>query len=160
MNNLKQKFEELRDKIGFNNGISDDFYGDYKGYLDSSDYICDAFTDYANQRVDIYTHDLFEWAESNYDVIEEANNEFGHVNDIIGQIRQAQFYKNHNKLYEDINDIIKKLAFNYIVENIENQQYTDEQIDDFIIDIESIDNNSRLNDIKDLCDEFLNKTQE
>ena len=110
---MKRVDEALDDaicEIETENGC--DFYEDKKDYIDSSEYICDAITEFADDKVDIYTYDLLEWLQENYDIVEDANNELGiPSSDILDQVRQGQYYKAQQDLYNDSDEIIKALIF-------------------------------------------------
>ena len=57
------KIEELKKDL---------YLGDYGEEIAnySSGYICDILTEIADNNVDIYYYDLFEWAKNNFSIIE------------------------------------------------------------------------------------------
>ena len=142
---------------GKKNNISIDFCAD-RG-ANEGQYICDAITEYADSRVDIYTADLWQWAAENYEYIDEARAEFGPSKDIIDDLRAGQFLQNEQQLYEDINGIIEDLARQYInnvLINIEAEETTVKKaIETLKNDLADIDDNDRLNAIADACDAFI-----
>ena len=142
---------------GKKNDISIDFCADRDA--SESDYICDAITEYADSRIDIYTADLWEWAAKNYEYIDEARAEFGPAKDILDDLRAGQYFQNEQQLYEDINGIKKDLARQYI-----NNILTDTEADEITVkkaietlkdDLANIDNNDRLDAIADACNAFI-----
>ena len=143
---------------GKKNDISIDFCADRDA--SESDYICDAITEYADSRVDVYTADLWKWAAENYEYIDEARAEFGAAKDIIGDLQAGQFLQNEQKLYEDIDGIKEDLARQYInnvLINVEAEETTvKEAIETLKDDLANIDNNDRLDAIADACDGFIN----
>ena len=166
-NELIEKLKkEIENKKPYLQDISCDLVGDYQNYLDSSSYICDIISEYADQRVDIYTSDLLEWAKDNYTYIENAIDEFGTPtengkSDFARMIMQGQYLKNYEDLSNDLNDIIKILAYTYILEQ-ENEIDNEKEFDflDLEIDIEELDHNNQLEDIKYYCDKFINNDDE
>lgn len=155
---LKEYFTEQLEAISFYNEISRDFYGDYENYIDSSNYICDAITEYASESVDIYYNDLFEWAKGNYSYIDKALAELGCFENSFALLTDSQYLQNYEELYNDIQQIIKKLAYYNILqklEDIDTIERTAEQIENFEIAIEDIDDNDSICEINDAIVEFL-----
>lgn len=142
---------------GKKNDISVDFCAD-RGASESA-YICDAITEYADSRVDIYTEDLWKWAAEKYEYIDEARAEFGASKEILDDLRAGQFLQNERALYEDIDGIKEDLARQYI-NNVLTVTEADETtlkeaIETLKDDLANIDNNDRLNAIADACDSFI-----
>lgn len=157
--NNGQILEEVNKALdeGKKNDISVDFCAD-RGASESA-YICDAFSEYADSRVDIYTADLWKWAAENYEYIDEARAEFGAGADILDDLRAGQFLQNERALYEDIDGIKEDLARQYInnvLINIEAEETTvKEAIETLKDDLANIDNNDRLDAIADACNIFI-----
>lgn len=161
-NYLEDKKEDLKSKI---NDISLDFINDNN--IKNSCYICDAFTEYADNSVDICNNDLLEWAKYNYNLVEEGIDELGVVTDSNGRadfmrtIMQAQFLENENLLNQDFEEIIKILAINYLLENLKDIKTDLEKVKDVVENLEiEINNNDRLNDILDYLNEQLFNIEE
>lgn len=158
MENLRKVIEEYRDNINI------DVTADYESYADynSSDYICDSLTECADGSVDIYNYDLFEWCKHNWEFVEEAIEEYGDVArddrrpNFIRTIQQGQFYCYEKELYDNLDDIIKKVACNCLIDLLENTQTqkTEEDFNEFIESL-NIDHNDRWDDVLDACKEFL-----
>lgn len=105
---LENKGQDLRAEM---NDLSVDFVNDYED--NESDYISDCYADYADQNVDIYCSDLFEWAKKNYSYIEDYVKEFGIDSknfDFIKIIQGGQWYHNLEQLNED-DENIKQLLY-------------------------------------------------
>ena len=149
------KIRELMDeKIANMSDTSKDFCNDYKAT--DSDYICDAFGDFADGCVDIYYSDRAKWFANNWNLVDEANAELGQSGDVMQDISQAQFLQAERALYNDIEEIILVLAYKHLLDN-EIEEITEEQIE-IIEDItREIDNNSRLNDIVDYLEGLKNE---
>ena len=117
------------------NDISADFCGDYENYIESSDqYFCDAFNDYADNRVSVYYSDQKEFYFNNEDQCLEALDEFGYTGETLSALLKdcggldeliakagaiGEYADNNNKLYEDEENIKRYLLLAYIVENWE-----------------------------------------
>ncbi|HZK32865.1 MAG TPA: hypothetical protein VFC60_00035 [Tissierellaceae bacterium] len=126
-------------------------------YYSDSDYICDIIAELADSNIDLYTSDLLEWLKDNYNVVEDANKEFGAPNDIIKQCQQGQFYQYNNEIYENLSDYIQLYAFDYILNNLKIEEITKKQQEEIEEELTYIDNNNILNDITDLIYNILNK---
>ena len=134
-------------------------YGDRLENYDGSDYIGDAITEVADESVDIYYSDLFEWAKKNYDYINEANEEFGipRDGDIIKQIQQGQFYAIEQEIYEDLQDCIKNYAYKYIL-NKDGLNTLEVSEDKFLClerELEKMDHNNTFDDIIEVVNDIL-----
>lgn len=157
--NNEQILEEVNKALdeGKQNDISVGFCADRSA--SDSDYIGDAFAEYADSRVDIYTADLWKWAADNYEYIDEARAEFGAGADILDDLRAGQFLQNERALYEDIDGIKEDLTRQYInnVLTVAKAEETTvkEAIETLKDDLAQIDNNDRLAAIADACDAFI-----
>ena len=142
---------------GKKNDISVDFCAD-RGASEGQ-YICDAITEYADSRVDIYTADLWKWAAANYEYIDEARAEFGASKEILDDLRAGQFLQNEQQLYGDFDGIKEDLARQYInnvLINVEAEETTvKEAIETLKDDLAIIDNDDRLDAIADACNAFI-----
>ena len=166
----KLKDLEFNERGNLMNEISENFIDEYKHYLDSSSYICDLIGEFSDNNVDIYTSDLFDWAKYNMDYIEESVQEFGIDEknfDFLGIIKQGQYLYNNQCLYDDLNSIIKILSFNCMIEKL--QDYEKHEIDEieinfdldeFIENVEQIDNNNYFNDIVELVEQTIEKNND
>lgn len=140
------------------NDTATDFCDDYSA--SDNDYICDAFSDYADSRIDIYTADLWRWAADNYEYINDWRNECGAGKDILDDIRGGQFLQNEQNLYDDFDEIKETLAREYI-ENVILEDLTTTPdalavaLDDLANALDGIDNNDRLDSIAEACNDFL-----
>ena len=95
-----ERINELEKILSFTHGHQITDYSD--------GYICDVFSYIADSNVDIYVSDLFDWGKSNFEYINQANQEFGNPNDIIKQIQQGQYMCFEEELYNNQDDILKK----------------------------------------------------
>lgn len=114
MEKIKEFLDEQKKEVArYLCDISADFVGDYKNGNAGGD-IDDAFRDYADDAVDIYYSDLFEWAKNNFEYVDRARDELGASGDIIGDLQAGQFLQKFNTLNNDRQDIIKYLTFDLL----------------------------------------------
>lgn len=155
MENKKIKIEDLKKDL---------FIGDFGDCIVDYDngYICDIISKIADNKVDIYYSDLFEWAKANISYIEEALNEFGtpenngHI-DFIRIIQQGQFYAYLQDFYDNLEDIIKFFVFDYIEKQLNFAEITKEQLEDIENEIDFEDNNEQLENIIDKINKIFEK---
>lgn len=119
----------------------------FEDYKKSSSYICDAISERADSRIDIYTRDLLDWAGNHICEIDEAAEELGKPESFLGYIQQAQFIVLERELYEDLENgilwAVYKTAEEYTKEINEDQETALDELAD------SIDHNNRFEDISE-----------
>ena len=134
-------------------------YGDRLENYDGSDYIGDSISEVADESVDIYYPDLFDWAKENYDYIYEANEEFGipEGGDIIKQIQQGQFYAIEQEIYEDLQDCIKNYAYKYILnkDGLNTLEIPEDKFLRLECELEKLDHNNTFDDIIETVNDIL-----
>lgn len=145
MKNLK--IEELKKEL--NLGELGEYFADY-----DSGYICDIITEIADNHINIYTSDLFDWAKNYFNYIEEANTELGTPKDILQQIQQGQFYYYEQNIYNNLEDIMLNYMYNYIENVLNIKEITEEQYDD-LLDFDFNNNNEMLENLIDHINEVL-----
>ena len=141
MINLREKMEELKSSM---NAISRDFVYDYD--LDNSDYICDAFMECANSKVDFYYSSILDWARDNISQVNRGIEEFGSSGDIFKDLQASQYLCNSEDLYEDYSNIILYLICEYLV-SLDIEELNDEEWEE--IETEDFDHNDRFSDVLD-----------
>lgn len=119
----------------------------FSDYADSSSYICDGITEKADSLIDIYNYDLIEWAKSHICEIDEAADELGKPNSFIGYIQQGQFVYYERLMYNELEDGILWACYEAAKEYAE--EITEEQNKEIEELAESLDNNSRFDEITD-----------
>lgn len=141
------KIEELKKDL-----FLGDFGDQFEAY--NSGYIGDIITEIADSNVDIYNNDLLNWLKENYDIVEEANQMMGTPAGIITQCQQGQYYQYEQDLYNNLVDIITNRIYQYIEEELNIHELTDEQINE-ISYLNLDDNNKRLEDLFEEVKEIL-----
>ena len=141
MINTKNKYEELRNEADDNTIEALYMLNDYSG----SSYICDAISERADNNVDVYNYDLIEWAKSHIAEIDEAAEELGKPDSFIGYIQQGQFLYYEHLMYDELDNGILWACYEAAKEYTE--EITEEQNKEIEELAESLDNNSRFEDI-------------
>lgn len=153
---LEERKEEIKKEI---NDISIDFASDYD--LNSSSYLCDLFTEYADSQVDIYYKDLIEWLFDGVDYVERYVEEFGideknfNFWDIV---RGGQFLDFQERLFADDKEIIELMAINYLLNNEEEiereleESELEEMIDEIVDDLQRYE---RIDDGVDIINKYI-----
>ena len=119
----------------------------FSDYADSSSYICDGINEKSDGLIDIYNYDLIEWAKGHICEIDEAADELGKPDSFIGYIQQGQFLYYERLMYNELEDGILWACYDAAKEYAE--EITDEQNEQIKELAESLDNNSRFNEITD-----------
>ena len=134
-----------------------ELYIDIDSFVDYSDndYICDIISDLADSQIDIYNDDLLEWLKDNYNIIEDANDELGTPSDILVQCKQGQFYQYNNEMHENLENYIMFYIYDYMLNTLKIEEIEEEKYEEIEEELANIDNNNRLNDIKDLINNIL-----
>jgi hypothetical protein len=119
----------------------------FSDYADSSTYICDGISEKADGLIDIYNYDLIEWAKGHICEIDEAVDELGKPDSFIGYIQQGQFLYYERLMYNELEDGILWACYDSAKEYAE--EITEEQNEQIKDLAESLDNNSRFDEITD-----------
>lgn len=150
------------------NGYSQDFITDHDA--DSSQYICDAISEFADSNTSIYYSSILEFIKHNPDAVNDAINEFGWDGcgrDIYKAGQLAEFSSIQHEIYGDLEDIIKYIALDFIDSTDEANDEAEKLwanlgentrcdiLGEFMDGLEMIDNNSRFDDITNLYNDFV-----
>lgn len=154
---LEEKKEEIKRSI---NDISIDFASDYD--LNSSSYLCDLFTDYADSQVSIYYSDLLKWLSGDGDEfveryvaefgIDEKNFQFWDI------VRGGQFLDLQERLFADDKEIIELMAINYLLNNEEEieREIEESEIEEMIDEIvDTLQRYERIDDGVDIINKYI-----
>lgn len=127
--NEKQKTilqNEYNNILNTLNDISIDFINDRK--LNDIKYLCDAFSEYADQNISVYSSDQKEFYNNNVEICENAlQDQYINLNDYLKNNSISDlmsragvagwFDKNYSELSQDENDIKTALLIKYLIEN-------------------------------------------
>lgn len=146
------KIKDLKNELNLG-----DYGEDITNY--SSGYVGDIITEIADNNVDIYNNDLMEWAKGNTSYIEDAMREFGTPEDSNGHpdfmrlIMQGQYYMYEQDLYNNLEDILKYWAYDYIENKYNLTELTEEQNDE--IEFLNYNNIDRLEEIEGMIEDIF-----
>ena len=136
-----------------------DRFCDYSGHQ----YICDVITEIADSEIDIYIYNLFEWAKTNYEWVEEAIAQ-GLCStsnpDIIKMLQAGQYEQNTCDLYTHLDAIMLNYCLNYIKYYLEKDTITDDQFEELQNQCTDVDNNDTLDVFEDFCTELFESKEE
>lgn len=143
-----------------------DFINEY-GASDSG-YIFDLITKFADSNTSLYTDDIKNFIVNNFDAVTNAINEFGWAGcgkDIYKAGQTAEFLTIEQDIYNNLTDIVKHLAVEYINNVYSGLEVADsEQLSELLSELESnleaVDNNDYIDIISDYCNEFIEKAKE
>lgn len=135
-----------------------EYFVDYSGHH----YICDVISEIADNNVDIYTYDLFEWAKRNYEWVEEAIAQ-GLCDtsnpDIPRMLIAGQYEQNTHDLYEHLDASILNYCLNYIAYDLKQEFISDEQFEKLQDKCTDVDNNDTLEMFEEFCTELLEREE-
>lgn len=140
------KIEDLKNELNLG-----DYGEDITNY--SSGYVSDIITEIADNNVDIYNNDLMEWAKGNTYYIDRAVDELGRPDTIEDEIRQGQYIAYQEDLYNNLEDILKYWAYDYIENKYNITELTEEQNDE--INFYNYTNVDRLEEIKGMIEDIF-----
>ena len=143
-----------------------DFINEY-GASDSG-YICDLTTEFADSNTSIYYSEIKNFIINNFEAVENAINEFGWGgcgSDLYKAGQMAEFLTIERAIYDELADIVKHLAIEYITNVYDNIEVADsEQLNELLSELESnleaVDNNDYIDIIADYCNEFIKRAKE
>ena len=149
-NNIEQ-INELYNE--HHNNLSDyarDFLGDYAD-IESSSYICDAISNFADNNTSIYYFDIKNFIANHIDEVTDAIEEFGWDgcgSDLYKAGQMAEYLTIERDIYNNLEDIVICAACKYLIDN--DISLRDEQLEQLQEELSDIDNNNRFNDILDI----------
>ncbi len=126
-------------------------------------YICDNISEIADNQVDIYYHELINWANDHFEDISDTIDEFGWDvcgRDLYKAVQIAQFREGENGMYSELSEGLENFALSYLEHDLKIVGIAEdrwEEIQDFLSDI---DNNNRLEEITDFLDEMFSDEDE
>ena len=156
--NIKELLEEIKkDGVYFDGEDIIDLVVEFAEH--SNGYICDIITDVADNNIDIYNHDLWNWAKDNESYIEEAVTEYGIDErnfDLMQLFRSGQYNYYIQAIYSNLADFIKYS----ILYNINAEEISEETLEE----IENIayqeDNNAEIEIYIDKINDLIKSEEE
>lgn len=154
--NVIELIEEIKER-NKNNKIDVSSFCDYNG----NDYLDDIINEIADNYVDIYYNDLFDWAKDNFSYINDAISEYGLSDntDIVNQIQMGQYYENNEEIYNSEDDMLSIYIYD-ILDKHNIDELTEEQ-NDIIYDlVKDMKDDNKLYDEDYIISEVMNNEEE
>jgi len=123
-----------------------------------SDTISDAMTEIADGNIDIYNQDLYNFISEEPNWVEEAISEFGWNgvgSTLVGAAQMGQLVKYERDLYDNLDDCIKNVAYNYLQSDLELDEIPDELIESIDEWATDIDSDEKIGFLNDKIDEWI-----
>ena len=125
-------------------------------------YIYDILSEIAGSNANIYDYDTYycdikEFIKKHMKELNKSIDQFGWQSDIYKQRQIKQYEFNIQQLYDNLEDIIKAYAYNYMVEELEIEEVSEEFFNNLNIELEEMNSENRCEEIKDLVNELLEK---
>jgi hypothetical protein len=147
---IKEIIEKLKEK-------SCD-YAEYLCDYDGNSYICDAFSEIADNNISTFYCDIINYLKNHVDEVNDIINEYswnGVNRDIYKATQYAQCNDIFSQLNNDLHNAIKLYALNFLQKN-NIAKITEEQYNILVEELGSIDNNSYIEEITDVTRDVFN----
>lgn len=154
--NVIELIEEIEER-NKNNKIDISSFCDYNG----NNYLDDIINEIADNYVDIYYNDLFDWAKDNFSYINDAISEYGLPDnaDIVNQIQMGQYCENTEEIYNSEDDMLSIYIYE-ILDKHNIDELTEEQ-NDIIYDlVKDMKDDNKLYDEDYIICEVMNNEEE
>lgn len=153
MLNVSKFKKDISNQLGIH-GEEFCFYGE-------DEYICDVISYIADANIDIYNYELFKWLPGNYKWVNEAifQGLCTKETDIIRIIQAGQYECYLTDLYKNLDIIMLNYCLNYIENNLELRQITQEQYNKIKTRCTNVDSNNTLSTFVDFLKELFNKEE-
>lgn len=147
----RESVKELRDNY-YENVCWDNFIEYRDGYID------DVIFQVANNSVDIYDSDLWDWARDNKEYIEEAVIEYG-INtrdfNLIELFRQGQYLCYRNIMEGNVEALIQYYAYDYIYSELNINEISTDEKQKLEEMLSELNDSSKIDEIIDIINEVL-----
>lgn len=126
-------------------------------------YICDIISEIADSNTSIYHSDIIEFISNNVEEVNGAIKELGWDGcggDLYKAGQAAEFEKNENEMYNELEEGLFNVALSHIQYTMEIEEISDEQLDEIEGLCSDTDNNDRLDDFLEKVEEIVNGEEE
>lgn len=128
-----------------------------------SGYICDIISEIADSNTSIYHSDIIEFIFNNVEEVNDVIEELGWDGcggDLYRAGQAAEFGKNENEMYDELEEGLFNVALSHIQYTMEVEEISDEQLSDIEGLCADTDNNDRLEDFLEKVEEIVNGEEE
>ena len=126
-------------------------------------YICDIITEIADSNTSIYYSDIIEFISDNVEEVNDAIEGFGWGGcggDLYKAGQMAEYRKNENEMYDELEEGLFNVALSYIQYTMEVEEISDDQLDEIELLCSDTDSNDRLEDFLEQVEEIVNGEEE
>lgn len=126
-------------------------------------YICDIIVEIADSNTSIYHSDIIEFISNNVEEVNDVIEELGWDGcggDLYRAGQAAEFGKNENEMYNELEEGLFNVALSHIQYTMEVEEISDEQLSDIEGLCADTDNNDRLEDFLEKVEEIVNGEEE
>ncbi|MDU3137297.1 MAG: hypothetical protein E6704_06890 [Anaerococcus prevotii] len=150
------KYEEIKNDYYENQDICEEL--EDRIVDGNSEYISDTISEIADSHVDIYNADLLDSLKDLYfdGYYEIVNDEIGLSGDLIKDIQMAQYLRNTDILYDNFDEIVQNAAYRMFID--EGIEIDDDLKSDIDYDLDGVDFNDRIDNIRDEITDYINDT--
>lgn len=150
------KYEELKNDYYENQDICEEL--EDRIVDGTSEYISDSISEIADSHVDIYNADLLDslkelYFEGYYDTVDD---EIGLSGDLMKDIQMAQYLRNTEVLNNNFEEIVQNAAYRMFID--EGIEIDDDLKSDIDYDLDGVDFNDRIDNIRDEITDHINDT--
>lgn len=126
-------------------------------------YICDIIFEIADSNTSIYHSDIIEFISNNVEEVNDVIEELGWNGcggDLYRAGQAAEFGKNENEMYNELEEGLFNVALSHIQYTMEIEEISDEQLSDIKGLCTDTDNNDRLEDFLEKVEEIVSGEEE
>lgn len=126
-------------------------------------YICDIIVEIADSNTSIYHSDIIEFISNNVEEVNDVIEELGWDGcggDLYRAGQAAEFGKNENEMYNELEEGLFNVALSHIQYTMEVEEISDEQLNEIDNLCYDTDNNDRLEDFLEKVEEIVNGEEE
>ena len=126
-------------------------------------YICDIISEIADSNTSVYHSDIIEFISNNVEEVNDVIEELGWDGcggDLYRAGQAAEFGKNENEMYNELEEGLFNVALSHIQYTMEVEKISDEQLDEIEALCSDTDNNDRLEDFLEKVEEIVNGEEE
>lgn len=126
-------------------------------------YICDIISEIADSHTSIYYSDIIEFISNNVEEVNGTIEEYGWDgcgSDLYKAGQTAEYRKNENEMYKELEQGLFNVALSYIEYTLEVEEISDEQLNEIDNLCYDTDNNDRLEDFLEKVEEIVSGEEE
>lgn len=126
-------------------------------------HICDIISEIADSNTSIYYSDITKFISENVEEVKDAIEEFGWDGcggDLYKAGQVAEFRKNENDMYDELEEGLFNVALSHIQYTMEVEEISDDQLDEIEGLCADTDNNDKLEDFLEKVEKIVSSEEE